>query len=138
LGASYDFGVVKLGAVYGQLKSNNDVYDSKTKQWMVGATIPVGAAGNVLVSYARNKTDIDDKGVIALGGDRSAKASKWALGYTHSLSKRTNLYAVYAKISTNNDGERAFSVYNGNVNPVNGTMGNDYTSGLNLGVRHQF
>jgi len=132
LGASYDFGVVKLAGVYGQI--NNEglggaTVDSKAKQWMVGATVPVGAAGNVLVSYSRNKIDSD---IAAADG---AKASKWALGYTHALSKRTNLYAVYAKISTNNEAEGSFSVKGG---AAIGGGADDYTSGLNLGVRHQF
>ena len=142
LGATYDFGVVKLAGVYGQLKADNVLFESKTKQWMVGATVPVGSAGNVLASYSRNKTSID-----GVAGD--AKASKWALGYTHSLSKRTNLYAVYAKISTNDTAEGAFSVNGGSFNAVNAasnaitggtlaTSGADYTSGVNIGIRHQF
>ncbi|MFV5213151.1 porin [Azonexus caeni] len=138
LGASYDFGVVKLAGVYGQIKNDNVGVvllgapggdNSKAKQWMVGATVPVGAAGNVLVSYSRNKIDSD---FAAADG---AKASKWALGYTHSLSKRTNLYAVYSKISTNTEAEGSFSVKGG---AAIGGGADDYTSGLNLGIRHQF
>ncbi|WP_374324410.1 porin [Azonexus sp.] len=140
LGASYDFGVVKLAGVYGQIKNDNYGVaaaipgatggdNTKSKQWMIGATIPVGAAGNVLVSYSRNKIDSD---WVAADG---AKASKWALGYTHALSKRTNLYAVYAKISTNTEAEGSFSVKGG---AAIGGGADDYTSGLNLGVRHQF
>lgn len=131
LGASYDFGVVKLAGVYGRIKNTNLVANTTNiaKQWMIGATVPVGAAGNVLVSYSRNKIDSD---VVAADG---AKASKWALGYTHNLSKRTNLYAVYAKISTNTEAEGSFSVKGG---AAIGGGADDYTSGLNLGVRHQF
>ncbi|WP_296873323.1 porin [Tibeticola sp.] len=124
LGATYDFGVLKLSALYGQLKSTEDgVVDSKTKQWMVGASVPVGSAGAALVSYSRQTTDFG-------GGWPDEKASKWAVGYTHALSKRTNLYAVYAKIKTNDAAEGWYSV----ENPAN----NDYTSGLNLGVSHSF
>lgn len=124
LGASYDFGMVKLSGVYGQIKNSAGTADNKTKQWMLGATVPVGSAGAVLVSYARNKTDYD------AGND--GKANKWALGYTHSLSKRTNLYAAYAKIKTNDREEGNFSTIG------TGRVGNDYTSGLNLGIRHSF
>jgi len=114
LGSTYDFGVVKLAAVYGQLKTSVPGDSWKAKQWMLGATVPVSAAGSVMVSYARNKTE-------------DAKASKWAVGYSHALSKRTNVYAAYGKISTNDDAEGDFSVGR-----------QDYTSGLNLGVRHTF
>ena len=127
LGGSYDFGVAKLSALYGQFKNNSNtgLDGMKTKQWMVGLTVPVGAAGNVLASYSRNKTTQGDT-------DLNAKAGKWALGYTHNLSKRTNLYAAYAKISTNDDADGNFSVR------VGTSAEDDYTSGFNVGLRHQF
>ena len=127
LGATYDFGVVKLAAVYGQMKA--EAADEKTKQWLVGATVPVSAAGAALVSYARNKTDVT-------GAGSDEKASKWAVGYTHALSKRTNLYAVYAKIKTNDAAEGDFTVLN--KKNAGGAFEGDYTSGLNIGVRHTF
>ncbi|PTD95499.1 porin [Pseudothauera lacus] len=115
LAASYDFGVLKLGAAYGQSKLTST---PKEKQWMIGATVPVSEAGSVLVSYARNKFD-------------DAKQNKWALGYTHSLSKRTNVYAAYARLSGNTAGKADF----GNNA---GFGGDDYTRGLNIGLRHRF
>ncbi len=135
LGASYDFGVVKVGALYGQIKNSQGTDDNKTKQYMLGATVPVGSAGAVLASYGRNKTDFEGAG--------NAKASKWALGYTHNLSKRTTAYVAYAKISTNDDAEGLFSVRNATGIPVDAPydakkMGDDYTSGLNIGLRHNF
>ncbi len=120
LGASYDFGVAKVSALYGNMKS--DLFDTKAKQWMVGLTAPVSEAGAVQLSYSRNKIDVS--------GGSDPKASKWALGYTHSLSARTNLYAAYAKISTNNAAEGGFSTYSA------GSA--DYTSGFNVGLRHRF
>ncbi|THF57648.1 porin [Pseudothauera rhizosphaerae] len=125
LGAAYDFGPVRLSAVYGQLKTDSAVTDFKTKQWLIGASVPVGTAGKVLASYARNTIDAD--------GAPEAKARKWALGYTHDLSKRTNLYAAYAKINTNDEADGLFSVYKGSL-----TTGVDYAKGLNVGIRHKF
>ncbi len=132
IGGTYNFGVVKLAAVIGQNKATSTAVtdEAKAKQWLLGATVPVGAAGNVLVSYARNKIE-------------TAKANKWALGYTHDLSKRTNLYAVYTKISTNDDAEGFFSTNgaSGAWSTATGDFtntGKDYTSGLNIGVRHKF
>ncbi|WP_353798708.1 porin [Thauera sp.] len=85
LGGSYDFGVAKLIATYQQSKVEADGADDyKDKLWSIGASVPVGAAGAAHVSYARAK-----------GDDSGDKATSWALAYTHSLSKRTNLYAGY-------------------------------------------
>lgn len=122
LGAAYDFGVVRVSAVYGQIKNEVGNADTKVKQWLVGASVPVGQAGKVLVSYARNTVDLD-------GGAPDEKAKKWAVGYTHDLSKRTNVYAAYAKISTNDAAEGNFSVR---------STADDYTKGLNIGIRHKF
>ena len=91
---SYDFGVVNLRAAYGQVKMDSGSFNEKIKQWMLAGVIPVSEAGKVLVSYTRQK-----------GDEWDGKASQFAVGYTHALSKRTNVYATYAKVSTNDDAE---------------------------------
>lgn len=88
---SYDFGVAKLAAAYGQ--SETDGVDDKTKKFMVGVTVPVSANGAVLASYNQAKQNAID-----------AKAKQWAVGYTHNLSKRTALYTAYADISNDEIG----------------------------------
>lgn len=113
LGATYNFGAVKLAGVYGKNKAGS--YNAK--QWLLGATVPMGS-GALLASYARNKED-----------DR--KASKFAIGYQYDMSKRTNLYAVYAKISTNDEAE-AFGY------SVRDWAADDHLSGINVGLRHKF
>ena len=122
LGASYDFKVAKVSAMYGADKLDVDgTTAAKTKKWMLGVSAPVGAAGSVMASYTKFKETEAD-----------VKASKWAIGYNHNLSKRTNLYAAYAKISQNDnaDGAGLFS--------LDGTGGNEYLSGFNVGLRHSF
>ena len=118
LGGSYDLGVVKLSAMYGTRKLDN-VAD--LRQWMVGAVVPVGQSGKVQVSYNRatNKE---------VAGDPTG--NQWAVGYVHSLSKRTNVYAAYADIS--NDDGAAFSVGDAS----NG--GDGYQKGFTVGLRHSF
>lgn len=135
--AAYDFGVVRLSAMYGQ---NKDGYDSsrlidpadpasagyswdKGRFWMIGLTAPVGGAGKLLASYTRAKVDVDSS--------NTEKVSQWALGYTHNLSKRTDVYAVYADI--NNKGD---SKWGTSTDATNGS--DNYQRGFNLGVRHRF
>lgn len=128
LGATYDFGVAKLHALYGQAKDSVGALDvsNKDKKWMVGASAPIGKF-TVMASYSRLKSNGD---VASIDGD---KASKWALGSTYALSKRTNLYAAYAKLSTNDSAEGEFS-----VGGTGGALSGNYTTGLNFGLRHQF
>ena len=122
LAAAYDFGVLKLAAMYGNNK-DADLGDADGKFWMLGATVPVGAAGKVLVSYNRAKVEVNNMNDI--------KASQWALGYVHQLSKRTDLYAAYADI--NNRGNSFWAEVGDASNP-----GEGYQRGFNLGVRHRF
>ncbi len=86
--------------------------------WLVGATIPVSAAGSVVGSWS----SVEDK---SFGHD----ADQAAIGYLHSLSKRTTLYASYAKIRTRNGA--SFIV--GNNSEV-GTGDSAY----GVGIRHMF
>ncbi len=115
LAANYNFGVAKVFAAY----ADNDWSAIKSRDFLIGATVPFGPH-NFIASYIR-KTGRD-----ASDGD---DASQWALGYTYSLSKRTNLYAAYGQI--NNDGAARYTVGN---NSENGTG----DKAFNLGVRHTF
>ncbi len=93
VGASYNLGVVKLGATYNRRESEGvDGYNTFTtgggaaaggKGWTLGVVAPLGAA-NVGVQYARN-TDADIKAV--------------ELFANYALSKRTKLYIDFVKAS---------------------------------------
>ncbi|MBS0545322.1 MAG: porin [Proteobacteria bacterium] len=131
LAGTYDFGVVKLGAVYGQRKQD----DAKVKQWALTGAVPVGAAGKVQVSYGQRKFD---EGGNTYDG---AKVSQWALGYEHALSKRTALYTAYAQQNQNNAQERATLDRSGlfaGVGDASDSGAAGYQRGFNLGVRHSF
>jgi predicted porin len=115
LAANYNFGVAKVFAAY----ADNDWFVAKSRDFLIGATVPVGPH-TFIASYI-HKTG---RGVTD-GSD----ANQWALGYTYTLSKRTNLYAAYGHI--NNDGAAKYTVGN---NSENGTS----DTAFNLGVRHTF
>lgn len=127
---SYDFGVVKVGALYGRRNTEDRRVDRDVDitQWMVGVTVPVGANGKVLASYNHRKTDDEN-----VAGD--AKIGQWAVGYEHALSKRTSLYGAYAFQNQNSE-QKAL----GNVSVGDATSGDGlgYRKGLAVGVRHTF
>ncbi|MDM0108441.1 porin [Variovorax sp. J22R24] len=114
IGASYDFGVVKLFGEYA--KSDTKVESSApfpttvagafgfrepgADGWLLGVTVPVGP-GLIRAAYSA----VDYKNTTVPGqffGLPDPKASKWALGYVHNLSKRTALYATVAYIDNKN------------------------------------
>jgi predicted porin len=61
-----------------------------TNLWNLGATIPVSAAGSVIAGVTRVTNDV-------VSTDRNS--TQLALGYTHSLSKRTNIYTSFSRIA---------------------------------------
>ncbi|MDT4820148.1 Outer membrane porin protein [compost metagenome] len=111
VGGSYDFEVVKLAAAFGQTRdgwftgqganafgsgspeakgfgTNVAVSGFKASSYLVGLSVPLGGASNILASWQRADPDSD-----ALTGD-DATMNVYSLGYTYNLSKRTNLYAL--------------------------------------------
>jgi predicted porin len=86
LGASYDFGAVKLFGQYGQAKASND--DESYKFFQIGAGIPVSSSGAILTSYAQGKQE-------------DFKVRQFSLAYDHSLSKRTGAYVGAVNLRNN-------------------------------------
>ena len=115
LAANYNFGIAKVFAAY----ADNDWSAIKSRDFLIGATVPFGPHTFIASYIRKNGRDVSD------GDD----ASQWALGYTYTLSKRTNLYAAYGHI--NNDGGARYTVGNNSENGTGDTA-------FNLGVRHTF
>ncbi|CAN7533341.1 porin [Pseudoduganella sp. LjRoot289] len=86
---------------------------------LLGVTVPFGAASKVFGSVIRRNDE----------SKANKDATQWAVGYTYALSKRTDLYAAYARISNRNGA--TFKVGNATEDGTGNT-------GLNLGVRHTF
>lgn len=118
-GAYYDFGILRLHGAYSINK--NTLAGVKTvdaRDYMIGAVIPAGI-GRVMVSYVKKR-------------DRLAAAqhaSQVGLGYIHPLSKRTDLFAAYGRISNSNGAGYKVG------NAIETGSGNQ---AWNLGIQHRF
>lgn len=113
VGGSYNFGVAKLMAQINKTKVDGS---ADTDGYVVGATAPLGAG---TVRFSLSETD-----------KAGAKSNKTAIGYVYGLSKRTDLYATYARV-TNKGG--ATASLNGAV-----TAANASSSGYDFGIKHAF
>jgi predicted porin len=113
LGGNYDFGMVKPYLAYATVKGTGA---ADVRDWLLGATAPVGSAGTVMASFAK-------KNNRAVG---NADAKQWAIGYSHALSKRTNLYTSYGRLT--NDAGSTLRV------PVAGNTATEF----DVGIRHTF
>jgi len=143
LGASYDFGPVKL---FGELSRATNKMDYEVTPvtggrpdidltgYLLGVTVPVGP-GLIRASYAGVKFDANQPNTPFTPRAADPKANKLAIGYVHNLSKRTALYATIARVSNKNGaaltvGGPAF-VTAGGFTPKTST-------GYDFGIRHAF
>jgi len=115
LGGTYDLGVVKLHALVQKSTgpATLDVLDI-----MGGVTVPV-AGGNVMASYIHH----NDR----TGADKDS--NQIGVGYNYPLSKRTAVYAAFARIENHNGA--TFTV-------GNATEGGTGTKAFDFGVVHNF
>ena len=128
LGATWDLEVAKIFAAISEnrgigssaypnaanIYGYTPVASSKTRDFLIGARIPFEKHA-FLISYISK----DDR----VGNN---DANQVGLGYTYALSKQTNLYAAYARISNKN---RASYTVGNNSEPGTGDKA------INLGVR---
>ncbi len=117
VGATYDFGVAK--GAFGYAKETSDDSKIDTKGFTFGVTVPVTPADSILATVAR----VNNNAVATAN-----TSTQLAVGFTHSLSKRTNLYGSLSR--TSNDA----NVNGGGLAAGNGMK--DYLA--NFGICHTF
>ena len=92
LGGTYNFGPAKAHLAFDSEK--NDSGSATTldvRTWLVGVSAPIGSAGSLFGDYIRH----DDRTAA------NVDLNQVAIGYTHALSKRTNIHTSYARVNTN-------------------------------------
>jgi len=85
IGGNYDFKFVKVMASY-QQQNDKNVTDWDNSTWQIGAVVPFG---NSAVHFGYAQLDMD------AGPGWNGNSDSWTLALTHSMSKRTTLYAGY-------------------------------------------
>ncbi|GBG02521.1 porin [Azospira sp. I13] len=129
LGGSYNFGVASLRVMYDRVKADDNVgTDIKQNVWGIGGTYNVTTNGKLVAQYYK-AGDVKVAGATA----NETGAKLFAVGYEHSLSKRTLLKATYSRLA-NND----FANYGFGVSPIGGTAAGATNSGVQVGLRHSF
>lgn len=137
IGGSYKFaGTTLVSLVWNRLDFNRSATTSFDRDaWMVSVAHQIGN-GQFRASYRRaddtsgTGTTLGAFGAPATVGSTGAK--QWVIGYAHSLSKRTEIYALYSKI--NND---AGAAYDFATNGLGVVAGQD-PKGFALGLKHGF
>jgi len=119
LALSYDFGVVRPMLLLAQHKRASVA----VRGLQLGLKVPVGS-GEIRASVATYDTRRSN-----------ADWNKFAIGYAHNLSRRTQLYTTLAHVSNSKGAQRTVSAQ-GLTAPAN-TAGHN-ASGFEIGMRHFF
>ncbi|HEY3047083.1 MAG TPA: porin [Polaromonas sp.] len=119
LGLSYDFGVAKPIFLWASEKRGA----LKVTATQLGVTVPVGL-GELRAAYSRYDT-----------ANSNADWSKYAIGYGHNLSKRTQVYGTYAHLSNKAGAQKSIGVQG--LTATGTTLGGR-SSGYEVGIRHFF
>lgn len=147
LGAGYDFKVASVSLMY-QAQKNIQTADNygtcnfngqgditnenstaagciidKRDFWALGVKVPFGAKDSVALGYGQ----VTNKYYGGLNLDDD-KAHKFGITYLHTMSKRTNIYALYGNVGSDEIGASKAHAY---------SMGG-YKNAFNVGIRHQF
>jgi predicted porin len=127
IGASYDFGVVKVTGLYDreQLSAKAAGGDRRENVFNLGVVVPLGV-GEIHAAYSRSKLTPG----VAIA---SSKLDQIALGYVYNLSKRTALYTTVSRLDNK---DATFVTLPGSA-PGAITAGGK-SQGAEFGIRHFF
>lgn len=122
VGTSYDFGVVKMMALY----NRETVINAKETRVVLGATVPLGAH-YAFLSYAHSAVS---------NYPGASGATQLGAGYVHALSKRTALYGSVAMLDNRDTGQLSTTNF-GSFGAQAPTAGGN-SRGMEVGLRHHF
>jgi len=126
LAGRYNFGQGTVGLLWDRVRTEAVGVDRKRTAWFLPVTFNVTPTGKIVAQYGKAGD---------VSGTSDTGASMFALGYEHSMSKRTVVKAVWSQISN-----EAAAFYDFGINPVGfgaSAAGAD-PKGFQVGVRHSF
>ena len=123
IGAGYKFGNFQVKGNY--LEADPTGNNNQYEQMNLGVSYKFGAPHTVFANYQSNKLE------------SGAKGNGFALAYSYTLSKRTNIYATYATLRNNATGVFGLTSSSNTVAPPVTALGADPMVAL-VGLRHAF
>jgi predicted porin len=131
VGASFKTGPFQASAIYE--KTDDDFVTSLGhKAWTVSGGYSITASDLIKLAYTKA-----GKLEGPFAGDTGAK--QWAIGYDHTMSKRTKLYAEYVKLKNESGVGYGLTGAGGNTTgSVTALAADSDPSAFSFGVRHSF
>ena len=128
LGGSYSLPMAKISGEWSKDKVAASTGTVSGKGYVLGANVPMMGTNEIRFAISSYKTE-------GPGTASDGKANKFALGYVANLSKRTALYATYARVSNSGASNQAL---NDATVVADGAVGQRNSTGMDFGIRHSF
>ena len=137
IGVAYSFGPTRVRGSFERLSYEPERGQSLTRNaWQLAVSHQFTPQHEVMASYVRAQSPHGNT-KKALGGigipGTDAGANQVSLGYTYHMSKRTDLWTAYTKITNG-----ATSNYNLSANSIGGMKPGQDPSGFGVGITHKF
>ena len=141
-----------MGVIYERLKFNGNIANTSLPKVVTAAQIGTADEAKIDAYYLSVRQAFGphtiradygaDRGLKVGGNDiGSTKAKTYALGYSYSLSKRTDVYALYTRIKNDDNSRNDFSINAVSAQTTSGistlAAGAD-PQGFGVGFRHTF
>lgn len=143
-GFGYNFGAAKVGVGYNTTKldttASSVTSDVKVNSWMLSGAYAMGKT-TLKAQYVKSG-DTSGSGSTATSTSQGAK--QWTIGADYTLSKRTNLYALYTKLQNGTNSSRALGTgatvlgSNTGVATVSAASAGADPSAYSIGFVHSF
>jgi predicted porin len=118
VGGSYSMDAFAVNAVIERITNTMSGADYKNTNYYLAGKFNISSTDDVKLAYTRR-------------GDTTGNtdnAKQYTVGYDHSLSKATSVYALYTKLTDNGT----------HVDPTFVVVGNADSSALSFGIKHSF
>jgi predicted porin len=142
LGGAYTFlDTFTVAAIYEQLKYESDLLglDSKVKNYYLAGTYKAGP--NALSLTYAHRDNVELNGLGSSGDVPDSKAEQYGVRYGYSLSKRTELYAMYTKLKNDSNAYQDFAVNPIGLNTTGAVAASNRgvdAEGIGAGLIHRF
>ncbi|MGH8758022.1 MAG: porin [Burkholderiales bacterium] len=139
IGAAYSFGPTRVRFAWERLRYEPTASSDLVRDALQLAVTHEIGAGTLRASYVRagrskGNASVASAALIGIGAPGTdSGATQVSLGYGYTLSKRTELWGAYTRVTNG-----ATASYNLSANSVAGLRAGQSPSGLGIGITHKF
>ncbi|MGO8755270.1 MAG: porin [Gallionellaceae bacterium] len=139
LGGGYSVDAFTINLAYESVEYQPNVAPYGTKNqsdWYLAGKYNFSSSDAVKLAYTAAGNSSIQEAVYGANSDSGAK--QWAVGYDHSLSKNTMVYALYTQVSNDTYAAYGLGGFDGIGGNVSAALAGNKVDAWSLGLKHSF